>query len=463
MPTEFDKAAKQLASSYRTLSTLRTKKWIGLRPEGDRVAYVKNIRGDQWKTFKKSTARLAKSYAQIEAGLREQRKKLGQQWQLNARIASVVDHDVVPPAQHAEWSTRKTELGAELRKRGLSSAKVKKALSRIAAIRGSTIVNNHQRTLLRYAGQLDHFAELSLAGSAGTTLAQCVTQFNAAFKNSSGVLPGAKAFVLSTDKKIITAERKYYEQLKTGRFPVPDPEREVIKLLNQAIHHAAAVAKARKTKPADAALGTLAIDLGNLLRQLLRHLALRNILKWISTDEATSPTKQEWSHAAASLKFESAIKAPRQVTIATLVKKPKSIAAGTRISVRGLVGPIKILHAGNKVISSASLSDASKHAISIVAHHRKLDSAGMVGGSYAAVVGEWTPAKSGGSLLLVRHRYLELASSSWTDWVTNKLRPIYEASPQGLATEWSWQPGKDGAGNQLRYGLWFSGTRQIVK
>ena len=456
MATKLGKAVKTLQASYRTLATLPLAKLRAARPLDDRIVYVKPIGGERWKALGKAATSRAKSYAKTTRALLAQRAKIRQQWQTNARVGKTIAKQFTPPNRLRDWRKRMDAVRAELKKRGMKAPQIDRALARLTALRGDKIVRHHVNTIENLSEHFDRLAERSVAGRMGAEIAARIADFNRSYRKPSGTTRGVAKFVSSTTKRVVAIERDYYRSLKGGRTPALSTLNEpgLKTWLNDAVRHAAAVAAARTADRANPALGKLALDVGKLLRRLLRHLALRETLRWIAADASAAPAQREWQKAAAGLAFDKPAKAPREVSIAKLVRNPRSVRSGATIAVTGLVGPVTITHKAGSANSKASLSDADGHGIRIATKHRKMDSAGMVGGAYAAVVGEWAPARSGGTLHLIRTRYTDRAATSWTDWVTKRLRPVYEASPQGLATEWSWEPGADGAGNQLRYGLW---------
>jgi hypothetical protein len=123
----------------------------------------------------------------------------------------------------------------------------------------------------------------------------------------------------------------------------------------------------------------------------------------------------------------------------------------------GTLGAVKIVHKGQKVISSASLFSDNGESISLVLPYIKLDSGGLVEGAAARVTGIWNAHSSEvqGSALSVARRNLE-AEKTWTSWVDQNIGMIFSEVPHGLDIGWSWEPGANGASNPLRYNTWKS-------
>jgi len=128
------------------------------------------------------------------------------------------------------------------------------------------------------------------------------------------------------------------------------------------------------------------------------------------------------------------------------------------VAVAGMVSSLAITHMGRKAISHAELTDAGQRSVGITLPYIKLDSGGVVPGASVRVVGDWRPTVEwldGASGLVINQRNVgDLSRTYWQDWVTEALRYTFEPSPHGLEMSWSWEPGPDGAGNQLRFGTW---------
>ena len=121
-----------------------------------------------------------------------------------------------------------------------------------------------------------------------------------------------------------------------------------------------------------------------------------------------------------------------------------------------------IKHLGEKVVSSASLSDSNGAVVVVGLTHIKIDSGGLVPGSYASLTGTFAATSSefpGPTLVLGRRVLTQDSQRSWLDWVQLKLLPIVTTIPHGLTGRWSWKAGPDGPGNLLQYGTWADNRR----
>jgi hypothetical protein len=170
------------------------------------------------------------------------------------------------------------------------------------------------------------------------------------------------------------------------------------------------------------------------------------------------PPASDWLAAAGRLEFEDPTSIPRW-TVARLAEgnlpSPREL-----IAVEGTVSSLAITHRARKAVSQAELMGGGNSSVRMALPYIKLDSGGVVPGASVRVVGDWRQTldwlDGGGALVVDQRNVGDLSRTYWRDWVTDALRFTFQASPHGLEMSWSWQPGPDGAGNQLRYGTWAS-------
>lgn len=161
--------------------------------------------------------------------------------------------------------------------------------------------------------------------------------------------------------------------------------------------------------------------------------------------------------AAARTPFHKAPTPVRSHKVRLLATAPRS-KQGEKVAIEGRLADLTIVHRARKAISTASVVDADGNKATIVLPYIKLDSGGIVNSSWVKVNGIWS-ARSNETgqpgLMIDRLNFDDLGKASWSHWATRELYPIFTAVPHGLAAEWSWEPGVEGPGNQLRYATWF--------
>jgi hypothetical protein len=467
MPGELQRAIGELQSSFRRLGAVsrRYSAWSGIRAELDRPSYAVAIQRQDWDELANRSRSRRSAYERTANQLLALRRSLQSEYIVNGDAAAVYDEWYVPPRSRPDWAQLRGGVEAELRGRGRSRRQIGQAILQLQQLDEDTTVRIHRQRILDTESDLDQFYRRCLAGWIGAELAFRVAELNQHFRRGRRPRTDADTFVTDTSAYVEATERSYFEQLRSGFIPSPDfPARgEALDRLGAAIRYAAAAARTRAvSQTASWEAGPSALAVANSLRSLLRHVALRGQLRWAAADVEASSSR-EWLRAAATRGFETAWQWPRLHTIASLADRRNRVPDGTQVSVQGILGQVQITHVADVPVTNALVRDLQGNEIAITTKHRKADSGGMVEGCYVRVSGNWSrrdPRLQRPAVELMRHRLTELSGTSWTDWVTLRLRGIYEASPEALSVEWTWQPGTDGAGNQLRYKQWFAEERR---
>jgi hypothetical protein len=172
------------------------------------------------------------------------------------------------------------------------------------------------------------------------------------------------------------------------------------------------------------------------------------------------PRAQRWIRAAATLPFQGAAN-DDLVPIDRLAAQADRFD-GQLVAVEGTVQALTITHRRGKTISRALLQDGAA-SVPLLLAYIKLDAGGMVAGAAVRATGTWhasSPESDGPALHLARRNFGASRKENWRDWATSELAPVLEPVPHGLAASWSWQPGIDGAGNPLRYGVWHRRSKE---
>jgi hypothetical protein len=457
-------AARTLGAHIKALSTRRMQMSLRSARILGSVQYVRAMNGPNWRRLDKASNALVKRQNALGTELKRTSDRLNQLQRDIDRDLQTLKTSWVPPNRRAGWTSRRADLAKELKRRHLKPGAIKRLLDGLGKSSFAKSSSGAAKILDLRSRFMGAAERILLRGKVGARLARCVVALNAKAPkkvSARGVLRTCK----TTQAWLTARERALYGALRAGKSLSAQLRSEgAEQRLRVAVKLAGALAKSRQVgqRRTDRELGEAAIAVGNTIRGLLRHLTLIDVLRVIDRSGDWTATKKQWVAAARALRFASPAERVKRVPLATLARRPKSVRQNTRIEVSGRLGMVHIGHIGaHKAISRAALSDSAGNSVTLEARHRKMDSAGMVEGCYVRAVGDWQAGPQN-TVLLARHRYTEAADSSWIGWVTLRLRPMYEASTQGLATEWSWERGRDGAGNQLRYGLWGSNDRSPV-
>jgi len=203
-----------------------------------------------------------------------------------------------------------------------------------------------------------------------------------------------------------------------------------------------------------APLDDISIENGMVIRDLFLVLLTTKKMEFLVSNPH-SKMYADWQDAGKTTTLQSKEPKAKSATIERLIKQGNKYN-NTLISVKGKITRIKINHKFNKAISYAFITDGMRE-VRITLPHIKMDSGGMVPGSYAKVTGKWLQKNKESynrpSLALDRVSYTTLAKSHWKSWVCLQMNKVYEPNPHSLNITHSWKPGANGAINQIKYSL----------
>jgi hypothetical protein len=312
-----------------------------------------------------------------------------------------------------------------------------------------------------------------------TILAEAVAQFNVwAMDDKFRVtVEDIGKWRESSIKNMDTAEFDIYNILLEKNFAKISQASVALadvsqRILDEGLKKGASAQKPAKATDAAAleAWGDISLEIADVLRMALRGVALANFLKYSSGDERTL---RDWARNAVKIAYGDALLAGKSNTLSEL--KKQKLRSGQRISVRGLVNDIIFVQVNkNKSVSLVDIIDNAGNHLSAALPYIKIDSCGLVPGSWVSITGTFDrealkkhlqrvipkeyntkiAALNPEGLIIERLNYGELARKSWQHWVTRELSFMFTAVPHGLNISWSWQSGSRGPANQLRYGTW---------
>ena len=318
-----------------------------------------------------------------------------------------------------------------------------------------------QAPTLSQINALDVMARQQLTSVAAGMLAKAVALFNQAV-----ALPGngtaTAADCAAVEKQLLTARTSQYSALQAQDLVAVHAAGASLTLVaetalfNKVLMMAAVVATQRMSKAGSSTAGRLAMRIGDLIRALLEAALYGRWVRWVSGFDAAMPSLAKHLKAA-RLPLPSAYEAPASVDVADLAAQPAS-QDGKLVTLEGLLSNYTVVHRGRKAISSGKVSDSKGNAVTVTLPYIKFDSGGMAEGSYVSISGTWqknSKETHGPALLIDRKNMRTLAKQSWLDWCAAEMDTVFWANAHHLATSFSWQPGANGAGNPLAYGVWY--------
>jgi hypothetical protein len=322
------------------------------------------------------------------------------------------------------------------------------------------------------AWQLNELAENQFASLMAGVMALAVARFNQQ-PTTARRKSATKDTPASIGKELLAAKRAVYQALQAEDLLAAwagagNLSREAATLLfEKALPPAAVLAARRRKAGADfTADGRLSLQYGDLIRDLLEAIAIGRYVAWTARWHGQAKAAQELLKGAEGRTLTTAYKAPPLVSVSSLAANPQA-KDGQELSIEGVLGDVTIVHLGRKAISSAPVLDARGRSATIVIPYIKLDSSGMVPGSYVRIAGLWQKSskemKGAPALLIDRLNLGDLGRQSWNDGMRAQLHQIFQTVSHNLAASYSWEPGTDGAGNPLRYGVWFESKDALTQ
>jgi hypothetical protein len=468
MPTADTKtylrAVDKLARAVTTGAVKRAD-WTRELRQRERADYARLIHAQDWSGLASHAQQLyADTGADLDGAVAGHGKLSGLLESLEA--AALTRADLPRPMDLPGWATSRAAIIARLRDRGLTAG----AAAALADEAGARRPADAPADLLGSAGrELDTLGQAAIALGAsrsGARLARAVAAFNSAGTGPRRGRADAERWCDKIERDLgnrhsrlrtawAAADRAAAAGAATALLDYAETELARGSLL-------AAASATRRAAGDDAAEDSTAIRLGDAQRALLTAAAVVDVAGFVAADAAGLDRRglpqreaiRRWVTAARRVDQDVAVPPDRSVSDVT----GGAVPAGQSVTVAGTVGPVSVTHRLGKAVSTAQLTEAGGATLTIALSHIKLDSGGLVEGAAAAVTGTWRTGvawlEGGDAFLVERHKTERLARRTWTGWLAAEVRDVWTATPHALAVRSSWQPGVDGAGNPLRFGVW---------
>lgn len=441
--------------------------WIALYPVGlelDSTVAIKRLAwkklGDFAEKWRRSAERDVKwvvgrqrEWSLVWGDLQTIRRKLERTWQ--------------QPGNLPNWPQVRQRMLAEAASDGLSQQQVLQHIATYERASVDDVCRVMERPMLWFGRQLDFGIVGRLSALAAADLGGAVSRFNITVKTGRASKP-SRNLGNTTAKVAWTLLRRMHSALRAGR-------RASLRLTaRQALHRTsklleplvAAVAydalQVAGRGSIDLVLEHHALDTANAIRSVLFTASAARMVNWVAGWPEDSPFFARWVQAATTTDFDPPTTSPALTSLAEIVGNGAAFD-GKLVSVEGRVGPITIVHRGQKAISATTLTDPSGARIVVGLPYIKIDSGGAVPGAFARLTGKYVTnhADFDSAVLIPDRRNLaEEARVSWNSWVALEMQPYYWSSPHNLLIECSWMAGSEGPGNRLKYQVWAGNERR---
>jgi hypothetical protein len=433
--------------------------WGPFDPAHDRARYIPVMNGKNWKKLASLAQSLKKEARKNLAVIDRTRKQLLAVLPLLDDLEKAAPGLPPPLPRIKGWKEKRQQLAAALRKKGLASDKVE-AILKAEEKRDFRKAPQQLRAMLGPAiERIEKTRQRRIASLMGAIHADAVSRFNAACKKPAPFNPDeTRAWCRSNHAMLLDGEKAVWQLLQDGKPDKAAAEaatlgRKAEAALTPGAELAASAAASRRAPGSGAAENVASLWVAEIIRGLLRAIALGYVAEGALAWGTKTDPAQEWIQAA-RLPFTGYESPP-----AIPVRQFKKRKSGQEYAITGVVTSVSITHRAGKAVSAVTVASDKDSRITAALSHIKLDSGGMVPGAIVRVTGTWTDSvkwlPGGPALVVKRLSYAELGKKGWRDWVTGAIRDVYAPIPHGLAAIWSWEPGIDGAGNPLYYGVWY--------
>jgi hypothetical protein len=164
--------------------------------------------------------------------------------------------------------------------------------------------------------------------------------------------------------------------------------------------------------------------------------------------------------AANSLPNTNIVLQGQVVNIGNVVVTPNAYN-NSDILIEGTVQNLEILHlSATKVLSIAEIKNPQNKIVKIILPHFKLDSCGIINGSYAKISGKFLvsnpEAHNQPALSVKRFSFSTTSTTNWQAWLRHQTRTIFQPVSHNLSIDFSLETSSNGAINPIKYDTTYS-------
>jgi hypothetical protein len=430
--------------------------WLQPYPVGFRILALVAIRKLAWSELHTRAKDLRHEAQHDLAAMKAQQREWRALWTDIQKVRHAAEGKWNRPDKHSEWAELHDQVVARIVQQGYPKAQAEAALEKLGKFSANDMLDVIEAPTLWFGRQIDVCAPQRLSGLAAADLADAVVEFNlteAPHKPGTAVSHTAASHALDL-------LRDLYATLRAGdaaRRKADEAEHTAADLMAPLLKAAAYYAMHRPAN-VDADEGRRELEIADAIRTVLFVRSAARLISWNAGWPEDSPELARWHAAAKSHPFDSAFSPPPVTAIGGL----GAASDGKRVTVEGRAGTVAITHVAGKPISTMSLTDASGATVQVGLTHIKLDSGGLVAGTYARITGTYLRSRedfTGPVLIVERRNLMRDAKTSWFDWLAHELEAVITPIAHNLLATWSWALGPDGAGNPLQYETWSASVR----
>jgi hypothetical protein len=430
--------------------------WPRLQSIDIRDEFAPAVADGRWRQLRRSADRRRKEAEDALTLAEAGRTTLLEIDQLLERAGQVPAPGTQSPMDDPEFKQRFT---ARLRAKRYSPSEIQQAVKRAQSVTGSSLKRGSENLADALWARNDDYARLAITSLVASYFAAAVSDLNTADTSHPRSSAAVDAWLGSTRSELRGHERDVFNALKREDgvavlLAAEQAWQDAEERLWHGAEIAAGIAQRRSASDDAAARGAAqAVAVGNAMREILRALTMAALLRYHASGGTLSAS---WLDSVKGRSLSRADGAGPKTSVGGLLRKHPRV--NSEQAVVGTVADVSIRHKDRKAYSSATLVDAAGKELAAAIPKIKVDSGGAAIGGAARARGRWEQdlrwVDSGQGLLLGFKQDTRLSRTSWPSWLTVEMRPVFRVISHGLDFETSWDPGKSGAGNPLRYSVW---------
>jgi hypothetical protein len=427
-------------------------KWLEPSPLHVRFDVVKPLGQRDWLELQDLAGRWRKDATDLLDRIEGQQDRWASLRRDVSQFRRLVQAGWREPRTAPNWADLRDALLEELTQKGFTADQAAQGVESFGRSSTQSLLSVLDQPLQWWSGELEAAANYRFTALAAADLAEAVAQFNLAVENTD--TPAVEARLTDVDPTSLL--RQLHASLRTStRDDLLVTARTIgaqaAQLLGPLSRKAARASQGHAAQ-LDAGTGREALRDADALRATLFARSLARLVAWQARWPEQDSPLLAWRQAAV-LPFASAFDRPPRAGVADVAAHPGAYE-GRRIALEGTLGPVSISHVRGKAISETSLHIKSGVSVGVGLTHIKIDSGGLVEGSYADLSGTYSALPEFSTPVLVpeRRRLTQDSEHSWLDWAELTTQEVMTPVAHHLCGRWSWEP--DGAANPLRYGTW---------
>ena len=371
-----------------------------------------------------------------------------------------------------DWPTHQANLEADLATKGLSQAEIDALIKNMTNHAGLNGYNYYVKHINKLSEIISYAYERHLAQYIYMYHAKASADFNIAFATPQPLTYNISSKIYYLQNALEGKFENLYNKLRNEDYASALSSCQTYstwvdsKMQSQIIPIMANLAQQRQSANNRFTTdGRRAMRAGDLFQTAIYAKGLFQWLAWYLQWHAEENRQEDVIEASNDLAISDISIPGDTVSVATLSNSPAP-HDGDDVIIQGLLSNLTITHPyPGKVVSTAEVENSNGDKVKLVLPHIKLDSGGLVAGSYLKVSGKFHQANSeaGGqpAISIQRMSMTSMSKTNWNAWMRIQLKSVYQPVAHNLEMTFSAEPGVDGIMNPINYGTTNSAVNSL--